>query len=203
VSVPAGLLGGVDEAGRGPLAGPVVAAAVVLPEGRPVAGVRDSKKLAPARRAELAIAIRADCVSWCVASASVAEIDALNILGATLLAMRRAVAGLDVRPDRLRVDGNRLPSFGTEYADRAETLVGGDDICPAIGAASILAKVARDDLMVSLHQRYPRYGFDRHKGYPTRQHLAALAEFGVSPEHRMSFAPVQRAAQRSPVGGGQ
>ncbi|MEE4184436.1 MAG: ribonuclease HII [Gammaproteobacteria bacterium] len=197
------LYGGVDEAGRGPLAGPVVAAAVVLRDGATIKGVRDSKQLSPARRTELAASIRAAAVSWSVAVADVAEIDQLNILGATMLAMRRAVSGLSVQPDLLRIDGNRLPDLDAGFTGRLEALVGGDDICPAIGAASILAKVARDEMMRALHLEYPMYGFDSHKGYPTRLHLEALAKFGVSPVHRMSYRPVREAAggQRPGAGG--
>jgi len=196
------LRGGVDEAGRGPLAGPVVAAAVVLPEGFTIAGVRDSKKLTARRRTELAAVIRDAAAAWCVAVAEVSEIDELNILGATMLAMRRAVSGLGVQPDHLRIDGNKAPELGDRCAGRIETLVGGDDICPAIGAASILAKVARDEMMLELHRTYPVYGFDGHKGYPTRAHLEALLRYGVSPVHRMSYRPVREAAARQRVEAG-
>lgn len=188
------LFAGVDEAGRGPLAGPVVAAAVVLRAGQTLEGVRDSKKLSPARREELAECIRAEAVAWCVASAQVEEIDTLNILGATMLAMQRAVAGLGLLPDRVRIDGNRLPELGPELQPRAEALVGGDDLCPAIGAASILAKTERDAIMIALHELYPGYGFDQHKGYPTAAHRNALQELGASPVHRVSFRPVRLAA---------
>ncbi len=190
----AALLAGIDEAGRGPLAGPVVAAAVVLRKNQYVAGVRDSKKLSPARRADLALLIRREAVGWAVASASVREIDELNILQATLLAMRRAVEQLSFNLSAVRIDGNRCPDLPPPYAAVAETLVGGDDLCPAIGAASILAKVSRDEYMLELHRRYPRYGFDRHKGYPTAAHRRALAEWGATPEHRISFRPVREAA---------
>lgn len=196
------LIGGVDEAGRGPLAGPVVAAVVVLRKGQSLEGVRDSKKLSPTRRTELVEVIRQQAVCWQVASASVAEIDELNILHATMLAMRRAVEQLDTELGLLRIDGNRCPEFSPAYAAVAETLIGGDDICPAIGAASILAKVSRDQYMLELHQRYPQYGFDRHKGYPTAAHRRALIAHGVTPEHRRSFKPVREAAAASPIGAG-
>lgn len=180
---------GVDEAGRGPLAGPVVAAAVILDPARPIAGLADSKKLSAARREKLAIEIRAQALAWCVAEASVAEIDALNILQATLLAMQRAVAGLALLPAEVLIDGNRCPRLDVP----ARAIVGGDATVAAISAASILAKTARDAGMLALHARYPLYGFDRHKGYGTAVHMAALREHGPSPEHRLSFAPVREA----------
>ncbi len=186
--------GGVDEAGRGPLVGPVVAAAVVLRSDQHISGVRDSKKLSAKRRDELAEAIRQDSVCWAIASATAQEIDDLNILQASMLAMRRAVEQLSCPVGVLRIDGNRCPELPPSFAAVAETLVGGDDLCPAIGAASILAKVSRDQYMLELHQRYPQYGFDRHKGYPTAAHRQALHEFGVTPEHRSSFRPVREAA---------
>jgi ribonuclease HII len=189
-------LAGVDEAGRGPLAGPVVAAVVLLESGQCIAGVRDSKKLTAARRTELAAIIKAEAVEWSLGLATVEEIDRLNILGGTMLAMRRAIGGLQRKPDRLRIDGNRSPDLPEQLAQITETLVGGDDICPAIGAASILAKVERDQMMVALHREYPGYGFDRHKGYPTVAHRQALAELGVTPVHRTSFRPVREAADR-------
>jgi ribonuclease HII len=189
------LFGGVDEAGRGPLAGPVVAAAVVLRDEQMLAGVRDSKKLSAKRREELFDQIRESAVCWAVGQASVQEIDTLNILGATMLAMRRAVEGLQQIPAVLRIDGNRCPELAPDYPARLEALVGGDDICPAIGAASILAKVTRDRQMLELHLRHPEYGFDRHKGYPTALHREALQNFGPSPEHRLSFRPVRKAAE--------
>ena len=188
------LIAGVDEAGRGPLAGPVVAAAVVLAEGQVIAGVRDSKKLSATKREALAHVIRQESVAYCIAHAQVEEIDELNILGATMLAMRRAVDGLGVEPEQLRIDGNRLPELQPAHAAVAETLVGGDDLCIAIGAASILAKVERDAVMAGLHLEYPGYGFDRHKGYPTKAHREALQELGASPVHRRSFRPVRIAA---------
>jgi ribonuclease HII len=187
----AGPVCGVDEAGRGPLAGPVYAAAVILDPAAPIAGLRDSKTLSAAARERLAEAVKAHALAWSVASASVAEIDALNILQATLLAMRRAVDGLALRPALARIDGNRAPALGCAV----ETLVRGDSLDPAISAASILAKCARDAQMERLHQAFPAYRFDLHKGYPTAQHLALLGEHGPSPEHRRSFGPVRRLLQ--------
>lgn len=186
------LLAGIDEAGRGPLAGPVVAAAVVLPAGLRLPGVRDSKALTPAARAELDALIRDQASDFAIGTATHAEIDTVNILQATLLAMQRAFAGLRRHPDAVAVDGNRAPVL-VGYAGPLLTLVGGDRRCVAISAASILAKVHRDRLMEALHGTYPAYGFDRHKGYPTAEHLAALACHGPCPEHRLSFAPVRRA----------
>jgi ribonuclease HII len=183
---------GVDEAGRGPLCGPVYAAAVVLDPARPIEGLRDSKQLTPARRGELALLIRARALAWQVAWADVEEIDALNILGATLLAMRRAVLGLAIRPQRVMVDGNRPPSLG-DCCAHVECVVKGDAKVAAISAASILAKEARDALCSSLEQAYPGYQLDLHKGYPTPAHLAQLARLGPSPQHRLSFAPVRLA----------
>lgn len=182
-----GLVCGVDEAGRGPLAGPVVAAAVILDPARPVAGLADSKKLSAARREKLAAEIRANALAWCIAEASVEEIDTLNILQATLLAMQRAVAGLKVRPGEALIDGNRCPTL--EIPARA--IVGGDATVAEISAASILAKTSRDAGLIELHARYPHYGFDRHKGYGTAEHLAALRLHGPTPAHRKSFAPVR------------
>jgi ribonuclease HII len=175
-----GSIAGVDEAGRGPLAGPVVAAVVVLAPGQLIEGVRDSKKLSEKQREASFIKIQSEAMAWAIGSAEVAEIDDLNILGATMLAMQRAVAGLNMRPDVLRIDGNKAPDFSGDVAGVTETLVGGDDICPAIGAASILAKVTRDRIMQQLHLVYPGYGFDRHKGYPTVAHRQALLELGVT-----------------------
>jgi ribonuclease HII len=180
-------IAGVDEAGRGPLAGPVVAAAVVLDPNRPIQGLRDSKQLTPAQRRELATRIRADALAFAVAQASVAEIDRLNILQASLLAMRRAIEALQPVVDLVLVDGNRVPPIA--IASRA--IVGGDAIEPAISAASILAKTHRDALMRALHRRYPEYGFARHFGYPTPQHLARLNALGPCAVHRRSFAPVR------------
>lgn len=186
--VPEGLVCGVDEAGRGPLAGPVVAAAVILDPARPIAGLNDSKKLSAKKRMALAGLIRERALAWAVAEASVEEIDQLNILHASMLAMQRAVAALQVTPERALIDGNRCPSL----AMPAEAVVQGDAKVAAIAAASILAKTVRDEGMLGLHAQYPHYGFDRHMGYPTAAHCAALAAHGVSPVHRRSFAPVAR-----------
>lgn len=183
---PLGLCG-VDEAGRGPLAGPVMAAAVMLDPGRPIEGLRDSKKLSAAARERLADEIRQRAAAWCVAEASVEEIDRLNILQATLLAMQRAVAGLVRAPDDVWVDGNRCP----DWAWRSQAVVKGDDKVAAIAAASILAKTARDRYMCRLHEDFPVYGFARHMGYGTAAHLAALKAHGACPQHRRSFAPVK------------
>jgi ribonuclease HII len=187
-----GSTAGIDEVGRGPLAGPVVAAVVVLGQGQTIPGVRDSKALSPARRAALASRIRAAAVDWCLGEASVAEIDALNILQATMLAMARAFAGLRGCPGLVQVDGNRAPALPA-FGGPIETVVGGDRTCPAISAASILAKVHRDQLMIAMHARYPAYGFDRHMGYPTAEHRRALASLGPCPDHRRSFRPVREA----------
>ncbi|EXI82434.1 MAG: Ribonuclease HII [Candidatus Accumulibacter appositus] len=188
-----GLVCGVDEAGRGPLAGPVLAAAVILDPGRPIAGLNDSKKLSASKREALAEQIRGTALAWAVAEASVAEIDRINILQASLLAMQRAVAALAgaqgrVRPSHALVDGSHCP----QLACSVEAVVGGDGKFAAIAAASILAKTSRDAGMFALHASYPQYGFDRHKGYPTAFHLQALREHGASPQHRRSFAPVAR-----------
>jgi ribonuclease HII len=183
-----GLVAGVDEAGRGPLAGPVVAAAVILSPDTPIAGLNDSKKLSPRRREQLFDHICTTALGFAIAQASCEEIDTLNILQATLLAMRRAVAALPVQPTQVLVDGNRLPNLPMP----AQTIVGGDGLVAAIAAASILAKVHRDRLCLQLHARYPAYRFDLHKGYPTAAHLAALQQHGACPEHRRSFAPVRR-----------
>lgn len=188
-----GTLAGVDEAGRGPLAGPVVAAAVLLRPGQAIAGVRDSKQLSARRRERLVSLIQAEALGWAVALASVEEIDRLNIRGATLLAMRRAIDALGQLPMLLRVDGRDLPPLAG-YTGVAEPVIGGDRSCPAIAAASILAKVHRDGLMLELDRRWPAYGFARHKGYPTAEHRALLRELGPCPDHRQSFAPVRAAA---------
>ncbi len=178
---------GVDEAGRGPLCGPVVTAAVILDPARPISGLADSKKLSEKTRMRLALEIREKALAWSIAEASVAEIDELNILHATMLAMRRAVEGLGMMPSEVLVDGNRIPT-GLQVPARA--IVKGDALEPAISAASILAKTQRDALLVELDRRYPQYGFAGHKGYPTAAHLQALKEFGATPEHRRSFGPV-------------
>ena len=182
---------GVDEVGRGPLAGDVVAAAVILDPARPVSGLRDSKKLSAARREQLAAQIREQALAWSVARATVAEIDELNILQASLLAMHRAVLALQPQPVYVLVDGNRLPRW--DYA--SEPVVKGDDRVAAIAAASILAKVQRDAELLELDRQYPGYGFARHKGYPTPTHLAALRELGATAVHRRSFAPVKAILQ--------
>ena len=179
---------GVDEAGRGPLVGSVFAAAVILPSAYDLPGLTDSKKLSEKKRDMLAAAIKAQALAWCVASADVAEIAELNILHATLLAMKRAVQGLAVVPQYVRIDGNRVPK---DLGVAAEAVVKGDSKIIEISAASVLAKTARDAEMYALAERYPQYGFDKHKGYGTAAHLAALAEYGVLPEHRKDFAPVR------------
>lgn len=189
---PLGLCG-VDEAGRGPLAGPVTAAAVMLDPARPIDGLRDSKKLSAAARERLADAIRERAAAWCVAEASVAEIDQLNILQATMLAMQRAVAGLGRAPDDVWVDGNRCPN----WAWRSQAVVKGDDKVAAIAAASILAKTVRDQFMCRLHDEYPAYGFARHMGYGTAAHLDALKTHGACPQHRRSFGPVKLVLDQS------
>ena len=182
-----GLVAGVDEAGRGPLAGPVVAAAVILDELKPIRGLKDSKVLTALKRERLFDEIHAKALCLSIAQASVEEIDTLNILHATMLAMRRAVEGLRLRPHKVLVDGNRIPILKIA----AEAIVGGDAKVKAISAASILAKVHRDRLCLELHERHPQYGFHDHKGYSTPVHLAALREHGACPEHRRSFAPVR------------
>ena len=183
---PPGLVAGVDEAGRGPLAGPVVAAAVILDDLHPITGLADSKKLTPARREKLYDEIRAKALCCSIAEASVEEIDQLNILQATMLAMRRAVMGLRLKPVMVLVDGNRLPTLDIQ----AEAIVKGDALVPAISAASILAKVHRDRWCVQVHEEFPQYGFAGHKGYGTAVHMAALREHGACVHHRRSFAPV-------------
>jgi ribonuclease HII len=191
-----GLLAGVDEAGRGPLAGPVVAAAVILDDHNPIVGLADSKKLTAARREALFDEIRAKALCCSVAQASVEEIDRLNILQATMLAMQRAVEGLRLKPHKVLVDGNRLPRLDV----LAEAIVKGDDKVPAISAASILAKVTRDRMLLALDQAHPGYGFARHKGYGTAEHLEALATLGATPHHRRSFAPVTAVITRAKAG---
>ena len=182
---------GVDEAGRGPLAGPVFAAAVILDPLRPIEGLRDSKKLTEARRDELAPLIREHALAWAIAECSCEEIDSINILQATMLAMRRAVEALQTVPTLALIDGNRCP----QMAVRAHAIVEGDDKVNAISAASILAKTARDAALVRLHDLYPQYGFDQHKGYGTPLHLERLRQHGPSPAHRRSFAPVRSLLQ--------
>ena len=181
-----GLVAGVDEAGRGPLMGPVVAAAVILDELNPIKGLADSKKLTPQRREALYDEIRAKALCCSIALATAEEIDRLNILQATMLAMKRAVESLRLKPNKVLVDGNRLPTL----VILSEAVVGGDAIVPAISAASILAKVYRDRWCAEFHLEYPQYGFAAHKGYCTAEHLAALREHGACPQHRRSFAPV-------------
>ena len=179
---------GVDESGRGPLVGSVFAAAVILPAQYDLPGLTDSKKLSEKKRDALAAAVKAQALAWCVASAGVDEIAELNILHATMLAMRRAVQGLAVRPHKVWIDGNRVPR---DLGVAAEAVVKGDSKIIEISAASVLAKTARDAEMYALAERYPQYGFDKHKGYGTAAHLAALQQFGVLAEHRCDFAPVR------------
>jgi ribonuclease HII len=185
------LICGVDEAGRGPLAGPVSTAAVILDEANPIEGLADSKKLSEKQRDQLAPIIRERALAWAVAYAEVEEIDRLNILQATLLAMKRAVHALSIQPQQVLVDGLHCPQTGIP----SRAIVQGDSTVAAISAASILAKTARDQLMLQLHEQYPQYGFDGHKGYPTAAHLAALREHGVSDVHRRSFRPVRETLQ--------
>lgn len=188
-----GLVAGVDEAGRGPLAGPVVAAAVILDDLNPIEGLADSKKLSPKRRDQLYDEIRAKALCFAIAQASVEEIDELNILQATLMAMRRAVVGLRLKPVKVLVDGNQLPVLEV----LAEAIVKGDSKVPAISAASILAKVHRDRWCLGVHQEFPQYGFDQHKGYGTAYHLHAMKIYGPCLHHRKSFAPVKTAYDSS------
>jgi ribonuclease HII len=182
------LVAGVDEVGRGPLAGPVVTAAVILPVDYDLPGLTDSKKLTAKRREVLSKAIKQQALCFAFGQASLVEIDELNILHATMLAMQRAVAGLSIEPTRVLVDGNRSPDFGIA----SQAIVGGDGLEPCISAASVIAKVARDQLMSEYALQYPQYGWQNNSGYGTKQHLEALLEFGVSPHHRRSFAPVAR-----------
>ena len=189
------LLAGVDEAGRGPLAGPVVAAAVILNPEAPVEGLADSKKLSAKRREVLAETIRERALAWSVAWADAAEIDALNVLAATMLAMRRAIMGLTVVPGRVQVDGNRLPSLRFDSTRiEGDAIVGGDNCVAAISAASIIAKTTRDKMMVAMDRIYPLYDFASHKGYGTEVHRKRLQEFGPCREHRFTFAPVRAAS---------
>lgn len=190
-----GLVAGVDEAGRGPLAGPVVAAAVILDPERPINGLYDSKKLSAARREALASEIRDRALCWSVAWSDRAEIDAMNILSATMLAMRRAILGLAITPSGVQVDGNRLPDL--RFRDGSidgVAIIGGDATVECISAASIIAKTERDRMMLAMHEQYPDYEFARHKGYGTELHRARLREHGPCPEHRRSFAPVRALA---------
>ncbi|WP_323030808.1 ribonuclease HII [Brachymonas denitrificans] len=193
---PDGLIAGVDEAGRGPLAGPVVAAAVILDEQKPIAGLADSKQLTAARREKLYEAIMAHALCCSIGQASVEEIDTLNILQATMLAMRRAVEGLRLLPHKVLVDGNRIP----ELRVRAEAIVQGDAKVAAISAASIVAKVTRDRWCRDIERQFPGYGFERHKGYGTAEHLQALRNLGATPYHRRSFAPVAMVLRQGAVG---
>jgi len=181
------VIAGVDEVGRGPLAGAVVAAAVILDPSNPIEGLADSKKLTAKRRDALFPLIQERALAWCIARASEAEIDELNILNASLLAMRRAVLGLHLSPEKVLVDGNRCP----ELPYPSDAIIKGDSLVPAISAASILAKVVRDREMVAFEETYPGYGFASHKGYPTAKHIQALKILGVTPIHRRSFGPVK------------
>lgn len=180
-------IAGVDEVGRGPLAGPVTTAAVILPEKFDLPGLTDSKKLSARRRENLAIAIKEQAVCWSLGEADILEIDQLNILHATMLAMQRAVAALAIRPDQVLVDGNRCPELDIP----AKAIIGGDGLEPCISAASIIAKVARDKMMTEFAVQYPQYGFETNSGYPTKKHRDALQQFGVTPIHRRSFGPVK------------
>lgn len=190
--MPSRIEAGVDEVGRGPLAGDVVTAACILPEGHSIQGLNDSKKISAKKREQLFDEIKNAAVSYCISRASITEIDELNILQASLLAMKRAVEGLHIQPDYVYVDGNKLPQWSYE----SEAVVQGDGLIACISAASILAKVTRDREMVELDKQYPQYGFARHKGYPTKQHMEALKEFGVTDFHRMSYAPVKKIASQ-------
>jgi ribonuclease HII len=189
---PGQLIAGVDEAGRGPLAGPVVAAAVILDPLHPIQGLKDSKLLTEKRREILACEIKSQALAYCIAEASVAEIDAINILKATFLAMRRAIEGLKTTPEQVLVDGNRLPEIHVP----AQAIIQGDRLVDCISAASILAKVSRDTLMVDYHRQYPDFAFHRHKGYGTRLHLEEMARFGCLDIHRRSFAPVRKVLEQ-------
>lgn len=181
------LIAGVDEVGRGPLVGDVVTAAVILDPSHPIEGLKDSKKLSASKREFLSEQIQNYALAWALGRATVQEIDELNILHATMLAMKRAVDALSIVPDKVLVDGNRCPRW--QYA--SEAIVKGDSLYPQIAAASIIAKVARDKDMLNLHNQYPEYGFDKHKGYPTAQHLSALVQHGALSSHRRSFKPVR------------
>lgn len=190
-----GYVAGVDEAGRGPLAGAVFAAAVILDPHRPISGLNDSKKLSATKRELLTVQIKKCALSWCIASASVSEIDQLNILWATMLAMTRAVQGLTVKPEKVLIDGNRVPN---DLTVPAQAIVKGDALVPAISAASILAKTARDAELIALDSLYPEYGFARHKGYPTTEHIEAIQRCGVLDIHRRSFGPIKQAIAKYP-----
>jgi ribonuclease HII len=188
VEIPMRKIAGVDEVGRGPLAGDVLAAAVILDPQQPIEGLNDSKKLSEKKRQQLAIEIKRKALSWSIARADIAEIDTINILQASLLAMKRAVENLEIQPDHVQIDGNRCPEM--DYS--MEAIIKGDGLIPAISAASIIAKVARDEEMCDWDKVYPEYGFAAHKGYPTKQHREALLKYGVTPIHRRSFAPVKK-----------
>lgn len=187
------IIAGVDEVGRGPLCGDVVTAAVILDPDRPIVGLADSKKLSEKKREGLFMLIQTQALAWAIGRASVAEIDQLNILQATMLAMQRAVAGLSLQPDSVLVDGNQAPDFGIA----CQTIIKGDSLVAEISAASILAKVTRDREMVELDRLYPQYGLAHHKGYPTAAHLAAINQYGVNHLYRRSFAPVKRLLTQS------
>lgn len=178
---------GVDETGRGSAISGVWVAACILNPNKPIEGLRDSKKLSAKRREELAEEIKHKALSWSIKIASLEEVESLNVLNATLLGMKRAVEGLDIRPSKVFVDGNRLPNLDIP----AEAIVKGDDLIPAISAASIIAKVERDKVIKELHQKYPQYGFDKHKGYLTKAHMAALQEYGPCPIHRKTYGPIR------------
>lgn len=182
------IIAGVDEVGRGPLVGSVVASACILPDNYELQGLNDSKKISEKKRQLLAQEIKSVALSWSIAESSAQEVDEINVLQASLLAMKRAVIGLSVQPQHVLVDGNKLPTW--DYS--AEAIIGGDGKEPAISAASILAKVFRDEQMITFAESYPEYGFEQHKGYPTKQHLLAIQEYGVLPEHRRSFGPVKK-----------
>jgi ribonuclease HII len=190
------LCAGVDEVGRGPLAGAVVVAAVILDPQKPIEGLTDSKKLSEKKREKLSAEIKEKALSWCIARAEVEEIDEINILQASLLAMKRAVEGLHIQPEHVLIDGNRCPDM--PYSMQA--IVKGDAIEPAIGAASIIAKVARDQEMIELDKVYPEYGLAGHKGYPTKKHMAAIKEHGVTKIHRRSFSPVKKLLEENNLG---
>lgn len=190
-----GVIAGVDEVGRGPLAGPVVAAAVILEPGISIEGLTDSKKISAKKREKLCEVIKKTCLSWAIGHATVEEIDDMNILQASLLAMRRAIESLDVKPEHAQVDGNFLPKIDCS----AEAIIGGDSLIPSISAASIIAKVFRDKKMTQYDEIYPGYGFAKNSGYGTAQHLTAIRELGITPIHRKSFAPVKKVIEGGQV----